>query len=108
MPVNDSVDGRDALSVGAAAPKLCNVDRAQAAADVGEKRTSPPALVAAPFEVGIGEDDFFGWSVVPDMLKSVFLDFSSELLSPAIRDKSLRFLCSMAAPLSKLSRTCLR
>ena len=62
VPVNDSVVGRDALSVGAAAPKLCNVDKAQAAADVGEKSTSPPALVDVPFEVGIGEDEvgFFG------------------------------------------------
>ena len=83
VPVNDSAVGRDAVSVGAAAPKLCKVDRAQAAADVGEKSTSPAALVDAPFALGIGEeeDGFFCSSVVPDILRPVFLDCSSEFLS---------------------------
>ena len=88
VPVNESVVGRDPFSFGAAAPKLCNVDSAQAAADVGEKSTSPPALFDVAFGLGIGEDeeDFFRCSAVPVMLKSgLFLDVSfPEFLSPAI------------------------
>ncbi len=56
MPVNESVEGRGPLSVGAAAPKLCNVDSAHAAADVGEKSTSPP-LDAEAFGLGTGDDE---------------------------------------------------
>ena len=72
VPVNESVVGRDVLSVGAAAPKLCKVDSAHAAADVGEKSTSPPALLAVAFELGIGDDEdaFFCSSAVPAILKS--------------------------------------
>ena len=57
VPVKESVVGRDPLSVGAAAPKLCNVDSAQAAADVGEKSASPPELFAVAVGFGIGEDE---------------------------------------------------
>jgi hypothetical protein len=49
--------GRDPFSFGAAAPKLCNVDNAQAAADVGEKRSPPLVLFAMAFEAGTGEDE---------------------------------------------------
>jgi hypothetical protein len=57
VPVNESVVGRDPLSFGAAAPKLCKVDNAQAAADVGEKRSLPLVLFAVAFGLGTGEDD---------------------------------------------------
>lgn len=49
VPISESVLGRDPFPFGAAAPKLCNVDNAQAAADVGEKRSSPAALVVVRF-----------------------------------------------------------
>ena len=57
VPVNESVVGRDLVSFGAAAPKLCNVDSAQAAADVGEKRSPPLVPFAVTFGLGTGEDE---------------------------------------------------
>ena len=56
VPVNESAVGREP-SFGAAAPKLCRVDSAQAAADVGEKRSPAFGLLAVTFGLGTGEDD---------------------------------------------------
>ncbi len=57
VPVNESIDGRGPLSLGAAAPKLWSVDNAQAAADVGENSTSPLPLLAVAFGFGTGDDE---------------------------------------------------
>ena len=57
VPVNESVVGRGPLSLGAAAPKLCNVDSAHAAADVGENKSPPLVLFAVELGFGTGEEE---------------------------------------------------
>jgi len=71
VPVSESVVGRCPLSFGgAAAPKLCKVDSAQAAADVGENRSPPLLLFTATLPlpallVAAGEDDVFFFNGTP-------------------------------------------
>jgi hypothetical protein len=69
VPVSESVVGRCPLSFGgAAAPKLCKVDSAQAAADVGENRSPPLLLFTATLPallVAAAGDDFFFFNGTP-------------------------------------------
>ena len=82
VPVSESVVGRDPFPFGAAAPKLCNVDSAQAAADVGENRSSPVVLCAVRFGLGTGEqeDDFFPSRPTPDIFNPGQLSLGTKQL----------------------------